>query len=210
MRPRLNVHIDPSIAKNDALRALSRKPRLAEFNEQHKAEFKERSTAWKEQQRQKKKPRGIGRRFQPGVSGNPSGRPKNGNSPKPSKRRSLFEARRQIIAQSGLTPLEFLLSVVRDPECHMDYRIDAAKAASPYVHRKMPIAIEGGDPTKPIVFEASVLAVLAPSEKMMLLALMEKMAGALQAKTPQALIESVAVREAESDDADSKSTEENT
>lgn len=153
-----------------------------------------------------KKPRG--KPFPKGVSGNPSGLPKNGKKKlyAVSKRKQLFEERRKIIAQSGLTPLEFLLSVVRDPKAHMDYRIDASKAAAPYVHRKMPIAIEGGDPSKPVVFEASALTMLAPEEKMLLLTLVEKMALGMKPeqknlKPWQKVIEGVAQREAEDDDA---------
>lgn len=45
------------------------------------------------------------------------------------------------VTRSGLTPLEFLLEVMRDAEVPRDERIDAAKAAAPYVHSKMPMAL---------------------------------------------------------------------
>jgi uncharacterized protein with PhoU and TrkA domain len=37
----------------------------------------------------------------------------------------------------GLTPLEYLTSVYRDPGADENKRIDAAKAAAPYVHAKL-------------------------------------------------------------------------
>lgn len=150
----------------------------------------------------RKKSRGIP--FPKGNKANPYGRRGKSGQGGISRIQSLIESRRKWLAANGLTPLEFLLSVVHDPTAHMDYRIDAAKGAMPYVHRKMPIAIEGGDPSKPVVFEASVLAVLAPEEKLLLMGLMEKMANALSAQTPQKLIEGVARRESESDEATEK------
>jgi hypothetical protein len=37
----------------------------------------------------------------------------------------------------GMTPLEFLTSVMRDPEQPLGIRIEAAKAAAPYVHPRI-------------------------------------------------------------------------
>ncbi|WP_245421899.1 hypothetical protein [Rhodoplanes serenus] len=41
------------------------------------------------------------------------------------------------IAASGLTPLEFMLGVMRDEKETRDVRLDAAKSAAPYVHPKL-------------------------------------------------------------------------
>ena len=41
------------------------------------------------------------------------------------------------ITASGLTPLEYLTQVYRDPLVDESKRIDAAKAAAPYVHAKL-------------------------------------------------------------------------
>lgn len=41
------------------------------------------------------------------------------------------------IENSGLTPLDFLLSVMRDGEQELNTRVDAGKAAAPYVHPKL-------------------------------------------------------------------------
>lgn len=45
-----------------------------------------------------------------------------------------YEARLQ---DSGLLPLDFLLTVMRNPGHLWEDRIDAAKAAAPYVHPKL-------------------------------------------------------------------------
>lgn len=41
------------------------------------------------------------------------------------------------VADSGLTPLDFMLSVLRDPENEKSIRLAAAKDAAPYVHPKL-------------------------------------------------------------------------
>jgi hypothetical protein len=46
-------------------------------------------------------------------------------------------ARQEEIAQSGVTPLEYMLSVMRDEQAPADRRDDMAKAAAPYVHPKL-------------------------------------------------------------------------
>lgn len=47
------------------------------------------------------------------------------------------EAQAAAIESSGLTPLDYMLSVLRDPERDYDMRLEAAKAAAPYVHPKL-------------------------------------------------------------------------
>jgi hypothetical protein len=43
-------------------------------------------------------------------------------------------------------PLDFALDILRHPEeYNIEHRKWAAKEALPYLHKKMPIAIEGGD-----------------------------------------------------------------
>jgi hypothetical protein len=44
-------------------------------------------------------------------------------------------AQQEVIA-SGTTPLEFLCAVYRDPKQSMTRRIEAAKAAAPYLHAR--------------------------------------------------------------------------
>lgn len=47
------------------------------------------------------------------------------------------EAQAAAIECSGLTPLEFMLNVLRDPQQDYDVRLEAAKSAAPYVHPKL-------------------------------------------------------------------------
>ena len=41
------------------------------------------------------------------------------------------------VVASGLTPLDYLLSVMRDEHNPLHNRLDAAKAAAPFVHQKL-------------------------------------------------------------------------
>jgi hypothetical protein len=45
--------------------------------------------------------------------------------------------RQAEVAASGLTPLEYMLSVMRNEEADEARRLDAAKAAAQYVHPKL-------------------------------------------------------------------------
>lgn len=42
-----------------------------------------------------------------------------------------------LIAETGATPLEYLVSVFRNGEVAMAQRVEAAKAAAPYVHPRL-------------------------------------------------------------------------
>jgi hypothetical protein len=44
---------------------------------------------------------------------------------------------REAIAASGLTPLDYMLSIMRDEENPKDMRLDAANKAAPFVHPKL-------------------------------------------------------------------------
>lgn len=45
--------------------------------------------------------------------------------------------RQQEVAESGLTPLDFMLSIMREETETQDIRLEAAKAAAPYVHPRL-------------------------------------------------------------------------
>jgi hypothetical protein len=71
------------------------------------------------------------------MAGLPKGRTNNpGGRPKGAKNKATAK-REQEIAQSGLTPMDFLLTVMRDDNKDLDTRIEAAKAVAPYVHPKL-------------------------------------------------------------------------
>jgi hypothetical protein len=59
-----------------------------------------------------------------------AGRPKGGHN------LISAEARAQALA-SGITPLDYLLSILRDDKVTRDVRMDAAKAAAPYMHARL-------------------------------------------------------------------------
>lgn len=47
-------------------------------------------------------------------------------------------------AKSGLTPLDYLLTVMRDEGAERRERVDAAKAAAPYIHPRLNSVEIGG------------------------------------------------------------------
>lgn len=46
-------------------------------------------------------------------------------------------ARQEAVEASGLTPLNYMLSIMRDETAAKEDRFEAAKAAAPYVHPKL-------------------------------------------------------------------------
>lgn len=70
-------------------------------------------------------------------------------------------------------PLEFMLAILTADDVTMEDRKWAAMHAAPYCHRKMPIAIEGGEtPVK--IFDASRLAGLSDKELKAFMAILTK------------------------------------
>lgn len=59
------------------------------------------------------------------------------------------EARRQA-AEGGLMPLDYMLSILRDEDMPPDARMDAAKAAAPYVHAKLASVEHKGEDGGPL------------------------------------------------------------
>lgn len=68
--------------------------------------------------------------------GRPAGLPKSGGRRKGSPNRTT-KAKAAKIAESGLTPLEYMLNVLRNNDAPPDDRMEAAKSAAPYVHPKL-------------------------------------------------------------------------
>lgn len=71
-----------------------------------------------------------GRPFLPGQSGNPAGRPKGARN-----------RRTQVLVQAaqagGAMPVDFLLRTMRAESQPIERRLEAAKAAAPYLHPKL-------------------------------------------------------------------------
>lgn len=59
----------------------------------------------------------------------------------------------QAVAESGQTPLDFMLGVMRDEGKDFGVRLDAAKSAAPYVHPKLAAIEHTGRDGGPVQFE---------------------------------------------------------
>lgn len=59
-------------------------------------------------------------------------------------------ARIERIEASGLTPLDYMLSILRDEKADTEDRFEAAKAAAPYVHPKLSSVEHKGDEDNPL------------------------------------------------------------
>lgn len=62
--------------------------------------------------------------------------PRGRGRPPGSRNKRTVETQERVAA-SGMTPLEYLTSVYQDEERDESRRIDAAKAAAPYVHPRL-------------------------------------------------------------------------
>lgn len=69
--------------------------------------------------------------------------------PKGSKNTKTREIAEKAAAE-GITPLEYMLEVMRDPRLPPAQRMDAAKSAAPYIHPRLASVAVGGDPDNPI------------------------------------------------------------
>jgi hypothetical protein len=67
--------------------------------------------------------------FQKGQSGNPAGKAKGTRN-----RRTVQQAK--AVEESGITPLEYMLDIMRNSDDDLR-RFEAAKAAAPYVHARL-------------------------------------------------------------------------
>lgn len=52
---------------------------------------------------------------------------------------------RTAISGDDLSPLDLFLAILRDHTAPIMLRVEAARSAAPYVHKKMPTIIEGGE-----------------------------------------------------------------
>lgn len=77
-------------------------------------------------------------------------------------RNKATAAKAAEIAASGLTPLDFMLAVLRDESAERDVRLDAASKAAPYVHPKLANVEVKGNQDKPILHRVEVVIVDPP------------------------------------------------
>ena len=66
---------------------------------------------------------------------------------KPGVPTRMNEEARAKAAEGGIMPLDYLLELLRDDAQTQDVRIDAAKAAAPYVHARLAAIEHSGDLT---------------------------------------------------------------
>ncbi len=64
--------------------------------------------------------------------------------------------REAAIAASGLTPLEYMIKLMRDESLDTGTRLDAAKSAAPYVHAKLAQISLSGPNGGPLQVEQTV------------------------------------------------------
>lgn len=84
------------------------------------------------------------------MAGRPKGLPKTGGRKKGSPNKAAVATAAEIAA-SGLTPLDYMLSVLRDENKSDDERAKMAAAAAPYVHPRIAPVDRDGGPQKIIL-----------------------------------------------------------
>lgn len=72
------------------------------------------------------------------------------------------EARAKVLKSGDITPLDYMLAVMRDAGADEAKRLDAAKAAAPYVHARLATVNVGNADDKP--FEQVIRWALTDSE----------------------------------------------
>jgi hypothetical protein len=67
--------------------------------------------------------------------------PRGGLRPNAGRKKGSLNAKTQKVAErcfeEGITPLEYMLNIMRDPTQEFDTRMDAAKSCAPYMHPKL-------------------------------------------------------------------------
>jgi hypothetical protein len=93
----------------------------------------------------------------------------------------------EVLGEPVTTPALLLKRVALDVRLPLEMRLRAAREAAPYFDRRMPTALEGGDPDKPVRVETQSvllrnLGAMKPDERKAALDLLERL-GALGATT---------------------------
>src|SRR6266403_2188664 len=83
------------------------------------------------------------------------GKRPNAGRPKGAANR-FSEAAREVAAAEGITPLEYFLAVLRDEANTREDRMDAGKAAAPYMHARLESIKHSGDEENPIQHNVNI------------------------------------------------------
>jgi len=78
------------------------------------------------------------------------GGPRQGAGRKPGAATKFNEEARAKAAEGGIMPLEYMLAVLRDADNQREVRMDAAKAAAPYVHARLESVKHSGSSESPV------------------------------------------------------------
>lgn len=86
----------------------------------------------------------------------------------------------EVLGEPVTTPALLLKRVALDVRLPLETRLRAAREAAPYFDRKMPTALEGGDPDKPVRVESQSvllknLSAMSPDDRRAALALLERL-----------------------------------
>ena len=91
---------------------------------------------------------------------------RDGAGRKPGAINKATQETRKAVKESGLTPLEYLLSVMRDLKAEQSDRVDAANKAAPYVHAKLTsVDLKSSDGTMSPAGPAQDAAIAAMNRK---------------------------------------------
>lgn len=86
-----------------------------------------------------------------------AGRPKGARNKATAKREAEISA-------SGLTPLDYMLGLLRDASNDPLTRFEAAKAAAPYVHPRLQSTELKGDPDNPVALAGLAVTFVKPND----------------------------------------------
>jgi hypothetical protein len=75
---------------------------------------------------------------------------KRGPTKSVTQRKEAIDAQIELAEYTGVTPLEYMLSVMRNHKLDVTVRLTAARDAAPYVHAKLQSITVKGDPNSPL------------------------------------------------------------
>jgi hypothetical protein len=78
------------------------------------------------------------------------GGPRTGAGRKPGAATKLNKEARERALEGGISPLDFMLNILRNEQNAFEDRFEAAKAAAPYVHAKLAAVEHAGNKDNPV------------------------------------------------------------